>query len=69
MNKLVSDIFKQRDQINFLLVIATQSRPSLLPHNRHHRLVIHLGIIKTIQEVNRTWPAGCQAHPDFAGEL
>src|SRR5690606_33084014 len=43
--------------------------PLLLADNGQHRLMVELGVVQAVQQVNRTWPRRRQADADFAGEL
>ena len=45
MNVLPGDVLEKRDQINLLLVITAHCRTGLLTDNRHHALMVHLGIV------------------------
>ena len=65
----VRHIFEEADEIDFLLIVAAQRGARLLPDDRHDRLMIHLGIVKAIQEMNRARAGGGEANADFAGEL
>ena len=56
LDVLVCDVFEQRREIDLLLIRAAQSRPRLLTHDRHHRLMIELRVVEAIQEMNRTRP-------------
>ena len=48
MHVLVRDVFEQRSQIDFLLVIATNCRPGLLADDRYYRRVVHFRVVKSI---------------------
>ena len=63
------DVLEQRDQIDFLLIMAAQRDARLLPDNGHHRLMIHLRIVKPVQQMDGAGPGGGEADPEFAGEL
>ena len=62
-------ILEERDEIDFLLVIAAHRRPRLLPDDRHHALMIHFGIVKPVEQMDRARPAGGEADAHFAGEF
>ncbi|SRR5258706_7197791 len=53
---LVRHVFEQVLQIDFLLVAAAKGRTSRLTHNGNYGLVVHLGIIESIQKMNSSWP-------------
>jgi hypothetical protein len=69
MHILVGDILEEGNEVNLLLVIPAQCRTPLLAHNRHHRLVVELGIVKAIEEVDCTGARGGKTNPEVAGEL
>ena len=52
LDELVGDVLEQRLKIDFLLVIAAESGTGLLPDNRHHRLVVELGVVQAVEEVD-----------------
>ncbi len=41
----------------------------LLTDDRHDRLVVELGVIQAVEQVDRAGAGGRQADPDLAGEL
>ena len=47
-------ILEERLQIDFLLVRAAHGHPRRLPDNGHHRLVIELGVIESVEKMNRS---------------
>src|SRR5436853_6962205 len=49
---LTCDIFEQRLEVNLLLVVAANGRARRLANNRYNWLVIHLGVVQTIEQVN-----------------
>ena len=62
-------VFEQRRQIHFLLVVCTKRTAGLLSDDGNDRHMIHLRIIKTVQQVNRTGTGGRVTKPDLAGEF
>src|SRR3569623_1179834 len=62
-------VLEQRYQIDFLLIVAAESRQLLLADDGDHGLVIELGVVKSVQQMNRARARGGEAHADFAGEL
>ena len=40
-----------------------------LADDGHHRLMVQLGVVQPVQQVDRPRPRGGHAHPDLAGEL
>ena len=63
VHELVRDIFEQRDEINFLLVLTTKSGAALLPDNGHDRLMVHLRVVQAVEQMNGARPGRCGAHP------
>jgi hypothetical protein len=50
---LVGDVLEEREQVDFLLVVAAERRSCLLADDRDHRLVVELGVVAPVQEVDR----------------
>ena len=63
------DIFEERDEIDFLLIAAAERGARLLPDDREHRLVIHLRVVKAVQEMNRARPGSGETDAELAGEF
>ena len=59
----------RRDQIDFLLISGAERGAGLLPDDGHHRLIVHLGVVKPVQQVDRARTGGRVAEADTAGEL
>ena len=66
---LVRDILEERNEIDFLLVIAAQRGARLLAHDRDDRLVIHFCVVEAVEKMDRARTGGGQANAQFAGEL
>ena len=62
-------IFEQRLQIDFLLILAADGGGGRLPDDGDDRLVVHLGVVQAVEQVDRARPAGGHADADRAGEL
>ena len=62
-------ILEERYEIDLLLEIAAHRHPRLLPDDGHHALVVHLRIVKAIEQMDGPRPAGGKANADFAGEF
>src|SRR5581483_6381003 len=69
MDVLGSDVLKEADEVHLLLVIAAEAGALLLADDGEHRLVVHLRVVETIQEMDRARTGGGEADADFAGEL
>ena len=52
VNVLTGDVLKERNQVDFLLVIAAHCRPGLLPYNRDHALVVHFSIVQSVEQMD-----------------
>ena len=65
----VRDIFEQTDKIDFLLIIAADRGPSLLPDNRNNRGVIHFRVVESVEQMNCAGPGGGETNSHFASEL
>ena len=65
----MGDVFEERQEIDFLLVVTAQGRELLLADDRDHRLVVELGVIQAVQQMYRARAGRGEAHADFAGEL
>lgn len=46
------DVFEQGDEIDLLLIVATEGGPALLPDDGYHRLVIELRVVETIEKMD-----------------
>ena len=56
-------------KIDFLLIARSQTRSRLLTDERNHGDVIHLGIIKAVEQMDGAGAGGRVAKPYFAGEF
>lgn len=65
----MGDVLEEGNQVDFLLVIAAERRPFLLADDGDDRLVIELGVVESIQKVDRAGPGGSEADPDLAGKF
>ena len=50
------DILKQGLQIDFLLILAADRRRGGLSNNRNDRLMIHFGVIQSIEQMDAPGP-------------
>ena len=69
MHVLVGDVLEQDRQVDLLLVVAAERGARLLADDRDHRLVVELGVVEAVEEVDRAGPGGRHADADLAGEL
>ena len=63
---LMSYIFKEGDQVDFLLIMAADSHPGRMPHNSNNGLMIHLCIVQSIEQVDGAWTRSGEAHADLS---
>src|SRR5438094_919574 len=66
---LVRDVLEETDQVDLLLIVAAKRDRLLLADDREHRLVIELGVVETVQEVDRARTGGRHADAQLTGEL
>ena len=59
----------RRRQVDLLLVVAAEAGARLLADDRQHRLVVELGVVEAVEQVDRAGPRGGQADAELAGEL
>jgi hypothetical protein len=69
LDVLARDVLEQHGKIDFLLVAPAERRPRLLPDDRDDRLVIELGVVETVQQVNGAGTGRREAHADLSREL
>ena len=69
LHVLAADVLEQAGKVDLLLVGAAHRRALGLPDDRDHRHVIELGVVQPVEQMDRPWPAGRDAHADLAGEL
>src|SRR5204862_484213 len=66
---LVGDVLEERRQVDLLLVVAAQRRHGLLADDRDDGLVVELGVVEAVQEVDGAWAGGGDTDADLTGEL
>src|SRR4051794_7770652 len=64
-----TDILVQRADVDLLLIRAPQGASVLLADERDHRLLVELGVVETVQEVDGTGSMRGDATADPAREL
>ena len=62
-------VLEQVLEVDLLLVFAAERRGRGLPDDGHHRLVIHRGVVKAVEQVDRAGSRGREAYSGFAGKL
>src|SRR5687767_391284 len=66
---VAGDVLEERMQVNLLLEITAQSRTDRLADNGQYRLVIKLGIVQAVQQMDRPGARCGEADSDLASEL
>jgi hypothetical protein len=69
LDELAGDVLEQRRQVDLLLVVGAERRALLLADDRHDRLVVELGVIEPVEQMDGAGAGGRQADADLAGEL
>ena len=69
LDEFVGDVLEQGRQVDLLLVIAPESGPGLLPHDRDHRLMVELGVVQAVEQMDGSGARRRQAHAHLAREL
>ena len=69
VDKSASDIAEHRDQIDFLLIVATNRRACLLARDGKHRHVVHSCVVQPGNEVRGTRARRGNADTKLSGEL
>jgi hypothetical protein len=65
----VRDVLEEVVQVDLLLVVAAERRGGGLPHDGHHGLVVHSGVVQPVEEVDRPGAGSGQTHPGLADEV
>ena len=66
---LVRDVLEQRQQVDLLLVVAAERRAGLLADDGDHRLMVELGVVEAVQQVDRTRSRRGEADAHLPREL
>ncbi len=69
LHERAGHVLEHADNVDFLLVVATQRRTGLLPDNRQERDVIHPRIVHAGDQMGRTGTRRGDAHPKLTREL
>ena len=67
-NSLATSL-KRYLQVDLLLIGGAESRARLLPNQCHHRHMVELGVVETVEEMNGTGTGGCEAKTGLPGEF
>ena len=62
-------VLEQRLKIDFLLILAADGGGGRLADDRDDGLMVHLGVVETVEQMDRAGAAGGHADADGAGEL
>ena len=66
---VLGDIHEQLVEWHLLLVAGAQHLGLLHPGDGQHRRVVELGVVQTVQQMDRAGPRCGQAHPEPPGRL
>jgi hypothetical protein len=69
LDVVARDVLEERAEVDLLLVARAQREALLLTDDRDHRLMVELGVVEPVEEVDRARPGGREADPDLAAEL
>jgi hypothetical protein len=69
LHELAGDVLVERVEVDLLLVVGAERAAGLLADDRHHRLVVELGVVEAVEEVDGAGARRGQADADLAGEL
>ena len=53
LDELGGDVLEQRVEVDLLLVVAAQRHALLLADDRDHRLLVELGVVQPVEQVDR----------------
>jgi hypothetical protein len=68
-HELRGDVLVEDLQVDLLLEVGAQRQPRLLADDGHDRLVVELGVVEAVEQVDRARAGRRHAHADLAGEL
>src|SRR5581483_5626138 len=63
------NVLEQAREIDLLLKLPAERRPHRLTHDREHGLMVELGVVEPVQQMDRAGPGRGHAHAEFAREL
>jgi hypothetical protein len=69
LHELRGHVLEQDVQVDLLLVVRAEREGLLLADDGHHRLVVELGVVEPVQQMDGARARGRHADPDLAGEL
>jgi hypothetical protein len=69
VHELVRDVLEQRDEVDLLLVLGTERAARLLADDGHDRLLVELGVVEAVEQVDSPGPGRGHADARLAGEL
>ena len=69
LDELARDVLEQRAEVDLLLVAGAERQALLLADDRDDRLMVELGVVEPVEEVDRARPGGREADADVAAEL
>ena len=69
LDELARDVLEERAEVDLLLVAGAERQALLLADDRDDRLMVELGVVEPVEEVDRARPGGREADADVAAEL
>src|SRR5947208_12845444 len=69
LHEVAGHVLEQCGEIDLLLEVAAERGARRLANDCYDRLMIELGVIESIQQMDRAWPGRGEANTDLAGEL
>ena len=66
---LARHVLEQHLQVDLLLVVGAEGDRLLLADDRDHRLVVELGVVEPVEQMDRPGARGGHADADLAGQL
>ena len=67
--EIMTDVLEEVLQIDFLLILAAERCRGRLSDDGDHRLVVHRGVVETVQQMDRARPRRRQADARLTGKF
>lgn len=69
LHVFMGHVLEEGTEIDFLLIVSPHGEAGRLSDNRHDRLVIHLGVVEAVEQMDGPRPGGGHAQAHLTGEL
>ncbi|MNS58765.1 hypothetical protein D3C72_916940 [compost metagenome] len=69
VHEVMRHVLEQADQVYLLLIVAAQRAARLLAHDGHDGLMVQLGVVQPVKQVDGARPGRGQAHADLPREF